>query len=91
MTVRSESATYGRTRHVPTLKPKRVKRVQQVLGKTLFCGRAVDNTILTHTSAITAEQAAATENSLAKTYQLLHYLASNPDACLHFWASDMIL
>ena len=67
------------------------KFIQQVCGKFLFYGRAVDSTILVAVSAIASQQAKPTTDTLAKTKQLLDYLASQEEAILTYSASDMVL
>ena len=52
------------------------KFTQQVCGRFLYYGRAVDSTILTAMSAIASQQANPTIDIMAKTKQLLDYLAS---------------
>ena len=75
----------------PALNKKEKRFVQQVCGKFLYYGRAVDSTVLTPISAIASQQANPTEETLAQTYQLLDYLATQEVAVLTFSASDMTL
>jgi hypothetical protein len=42
-------------------------------------------------SMIASKQSKGTEHTMTKTKQLLDYLATRPDAKIHFQASDMIL
>ena len=65
--------------------------IQQVTGTFLYYARAVDSTILVALSAIAAQQAKPTENTMKKTLKLLDYVASHPDAILTYKASNMIL
>ena len=65
--------------------------IQQVCGKFLYYGQAVDNTILVAISAIAAQQAKPTADTLAKTKHLLDYLASQEEAILTYSASNMVL
>ena len=65
--------------------------IQQVCGKFLYYGRAVDSTVLTPISAIASQQANPTEDTMKQTKQLLDYLASQEEAVLTYSASDMIL
>ena len=67
------------------------KNIQQVCGKFLFYGQAVDSTILTAISAIASEQATPTTDTMAKANQLLDYLASQEEAIITYSASNMIL
>jgi hypothetical protein len=67
------------------------KYIKQVVGTLLYYARSVDNTMLVALSSITAEQANPTEDTLARTKQLLDYAAMHPDAKLCYLASDMQL
>jgi hypothetical protein len=75
----------------PPLSKENIKHVQRVIGSILYYARAVDLTVLMVLSTITGKQAKGTENTMTKTKQLLDYLATHPDATVHFHASDMIL
>ena len=70
---------------------QRAKIIQQVCRKFIFYGRAVDSTVLTPLSAIASQQANPTTDTMAKTKQLLDYLASQEEAILSYPASDMVL
>ena len=77
-----------------TAKPvdKKAKRfIQQVCGRLLYLGRAVDNTLLTPISAIASQQANPTEETLKQTKQLLDYVASQEEAVITYSASEMVL
>ena len=50
-----------------------------------------DLTILHTLSAIASEQAKPTKQTLTRVQQLLDYMATNPDAVVRFYESDMIL
>ena len=67
------------------------KFIQQVCGQFLFYRRAVDSTIVTALSASTSQQSKPTTDTLAKTRQLLDYLASQEEAVLTYTASEMVL
>lgn len=75
----------------PPVDSKAKKFIQQVCGKFLYLGRAVDSTLLMPISAIASQQANPTEETLAHTKQLLDYIASQEEAVLTYTASDMIL
>ena len=77
--------------NAPALDAKGKRFIQQVCGKFLFYGRAVDSTLLTPISAIAAQQANPTETIMAQTKQLLDYVASQDEAVLTFSASEMKL
>jgi hypothetical protein len=70
---------------------KTKKFIQQVCGKFLFLGRAVDSTLLCPISAIASQSSAPTEDTLEQTAQLLDYLATQEEAVLTYTASEMTL
>ena len=75
----------------PLLDPKGKKFIQQVCGKFLFLGRAVDSTLLCPISAIASQSSKPTEDTMKQTQQLLDYLATQEDAVLTYNASAMVL
>ena len=75
----------------PPLDKKGKKYIQQVCGKFLFLGRAVDPTLLCPISAIASQSAKPTEDTLRQTKQLLDYLSTQEEAVLTYHASDMKL
>ena len=75
----------------PLLDAKGKKFIQQVCGKFLFLGRAVDSTLLCPISAIASQSSKPTEDTLKQTKQLLDYIATQEEAFLTYHASDMKL
>jgi hypothetical protein len=75
----------------PRLNKKGIKRVQQIVGSILYYARAVDMTVLMALSTIAIEQTKATEQTLARCFQLLDYLSHHSRAKVRFYASDMIM
>jgi hypothetical protein len=75
----------------PLLDIKSKRFIQQVCGKFLFLGRAVDSTLLCPISAIASQSSKPTKDTMRHTQQLLDYLATQKDAVLTYNASDMIL
>eukprot|EP00804_Cyclotella_cryptica_P025587 CCRYP_002823-RE/>CCRYP_002823-RE protein AED:0.29 eAED:0.29 QI:0/0/0/1/0/0/2/0/609 len=75
----------------PKLDKQGKKFIQQVCGKFLFYGRAVDSTVLTPLSAIASQSAEPTKATMAQTQQLMDYLASQEEAVLTYNRSHMIL
>ena len=67
------------------------KYIQQVVGSFLYYARAVDLTILLSLSAIAAEQANPTENTMQRVQHLLQYMHTNPNTIIQFRASDVVL
>ena len=75
----------------PTVDAKTKKFIQQVCGKFLFLGRAVDSTLLCPISAIASQSSTPTEETLEQTHHLLDYLATQEEAVLTYNASEMVL
>ena len=73
------------------LDEKEKKRVQQVVGSFLYYGRAVDVTILVALSEIAGQQSKPTKHTMKRVNKFLDYMATNPDAKIRYYASDMIL
>jgi hypothetical protein len=57
-----------------------IKQVQKIVGSILYYARAVDMTVLMALSTIASEQTNGTKRTLEKAYQVLDYLATNPNA-----------
>jgi hypothetical protein len=76
---------------VPLLDNKAKQFIQQVCGKFLFLGRAVDSTILCPISTIALQSSKPTEDALQQTLQLLNYSATQEDVILSYHTSDMVL
>jgi hypothetical protein len=75
----------------PQLDKQGKKFIQQVCGKFLFLGRAVDSTLLCPISAIASQAATPTEDTMEQTLQLLDYIATQEEAVITYSASDMKL
>jgi hypothetical protein len=68
-----------------------IKRMQDIVRKLLFYGRAVDPTILPAISSIASQQAQGTEAVANACHQLLDYVATHPNADICYLTSNMIL
>jgi hypothetical protein len=77
--------------HAPLLDDKAKRFIQQVCGKFLFLGRAVDSTLLCLISATASQSSKPTKATMWQTLQLLDYLATQEDVMLSYHASDMVL
>ena len=75
----------------PALDKKCKKFIQQVCGKFLFLGRAVDSTLLCPVSAIASQSSNPTQDTTERTLQLLDYLATQEEAIITYNASEMVL
>ena len=67
------------------------KRIYQIVGKFLYYGRAVDNTMLTALSSLASKQSTGTQSTVDDITRLLNYAATHPDATVRFRASQMAL
>jgi hypothetical protein len=74
----------------PLLDNKAKRFIQQVCGKLIFLGRAVDSTLLCPISAIASQSSKSTTDTMQQTLQLLNYLATQEDAVLSYHASNMV-
>ncbi len=70
---------------------KEIKRVQKIVGSILYNARAVDMAVLIALSTIASKQTKGTKQTLEKALQVLDYLATHPNATVHFSACNMIL
>jgi hypothetical protein len=77
--------------NTPLLDNKTKRFIQQVCGKFLFVGRAVDSNLLCPISTIALHSSKPTEDTMHQTLQLLNYLATQEDAILSYHASNMVL
>eukprot|EP00804_Cyclotella_cryptica_P005134 CCRYP_011529-RA/>CCRYP_011529-RA protein AED:0.46 eAED:0.46 QI:0/-1/0/1/-1/0/1/0/318 len=75
----------------PLLSKHGKKFIQQVCGKFLFYGRAIDSTLLVPLRAIASQSFAPTTDTLKQTHLLLNYLATQEDAILTYKHSNMKL
>jgi len=75
----------------PLLDDKTKCFIQQVCGKFLFLGRALDCTLLCPISTIASQSSKLTTDTMQQTLQLLDYLATQEDAVFSYHASDMVL
>jgi hypothetical protein len=76
---------------LPRLSSDEIKKIQCIIGSILYYAWAVDITFLMALSSITIKQSKGTTNTMAKAKQHLDYLATYPDATIHFHVSDMIM
>ncbi len=73
------------------LLPKRILRVQKIIGLLLYYARAVDNKLLVVLNAITAHQSKATIHTEQLVHTLVDYVATYPNDGIVYNASDMVL
>lgn len=71
----------------PLLDDAGIKRVQGIVGSLLYYARAVDNKLLATLSAISSQQARATQNTAKAVNQLLDYVAAYPSDGITYRAS----
>jgi hypothetical protein len=75
----------------PLLDKQGIKKVQKIVGSILYYARTVDMTVLMALSSIAVEQTRATTQTMGRCIQLLDYLASNSEAKIRYYASDMVM
>jgi hypothetical protein len=89
--------TYGSRQQVatidtsPAVDSKDTKRIQEVLGTLLYYARVVDCTMISAIGTIATQQANATTATIKAITKLLNYCATQPDAVVRYYSSDMIL
>ena len=71
--------------------PKEIKWIKQVVVIILYYARPVDLTVLIALSTIAREQAMANKSTVQNIEQILDYLATNPNAKMRLYASNMIM
>eukprot|EP00804_Cyclotella_cryptica_P011206 CCRYP_007737-RH/>CCRYP_007737-RH protein AED:0.37 eAED:0.37 QI:0/0/0/1/0/0/2/0/425 len=75
----------------PSVGKDEQKHVQKVNGKFLWYARAVDGTLLTPLSALAAQQAKPTTNTMKRVKQFLDFIATQDPAILTYRKSGMVL
>ena len=75
----------------PQFSKERTKHIRQIVGYLLYCGRAIDLTIIKTLNTLAKQQSAPTENTDQDVKHFLSYCATHPDAKIHFFVSEMIL
>jgi hypothetical protein len=75
----------------PPLNGQEKRFIQQLCGKYLYLGRAIDNTLLCPISALVAQTSNPTKDTMQCATQLLDYLGTQEEAILTYNASNMIL
>jgi hypothetical protein len=73
------------------LSPKKIKRVQDIIGTLLYYARAVDPALLATLKAIAAHQSNDTRAVAEACLPLLDYVATHPNAGIWYKACDMVL
>ncbi len=92
------SIKYGATKQyatpestAPPLDAQGKHFIQQLCGKFLYLGRALDSTLLCPISALVAQSSNPTKDTMRCATQLLDYLGTQEEAILTYIASNMIL
>ena len=65
--------------------------LQQICGKFLYYGRAIDDTMLHALNGLASQQTNGTDQTIKAMLHFLNYAATLPDAKKVYKASDMIL
>ena len=90
--------TYGKsvqdpiaTNNSPPSGQEGITRVQKLISSILYYARSVDSTPLVALNTLTIKQTHATEKKITNMNHMLDYLATNPNAQVRFYPSNMIL
>eukprot|EP00957_Ditylum_brightwellii_P177580 13526321-Ditylum_brightwellii.AAC.1 len=62
---------------------------QSIVGTFLYCGRAIDGTLLPTLNKISTDQAKPTINMTKQITMHMDYLVTYPNAVLHFYARNI--
>eukprot|EP00957_Ditylum_brightwellii_P209955 15364419-Ditylum_brightwellii.AAC.2 len=76
---------------LPKVPKETMEYIQAAVGIFLWYGRIVDLTLLPALNAISAQQAALTEETVKTLDHFLNYMATYPNAIVRFHASNTIL
>ena len=74
----------------PALPTERVKVIELIIGKFLYCATRLDNTFLVPLITM-ATKNYPTEQDEKNVHQFLDYMGTHPNAVVRFHASDIIL
>ena len=75
----------------PDLDPEAVNYIQQVTGKFGYPARSVDSTMQRTLNDLAIAITKGTKQTMEELIHFLNYSATNPDASIIFYCSDMIL
>jgi hypothetical protein len=67
------------------------KRLERVVGKFLYCARALDDTLMHSLNDLATAKSEGTQATMEELTKVLNYAASNPNPTKLYRASDMIL
>ena len=81
---------YAKEDTAPLLSATQIKHIERVVGKFLYYGRAIDNTMLHALNDIASTKNKGTQTTWKAVKYFLNYAASNQDAKIIFRASDML-
>ena len=74
----------------PALTTERVKIIERIIGKFLYCATRLDNTCLVPLITMSTKHY-PTEQDEKYAHQFLDYMTTHPNSVVRFHASDMIL
>ena len=75
----------------PTFTPTQIHFLQRIVGKCLYYARAVDNTMIHALNDLASQVTTGIMKTELAQKCFLNYCATNPDASIVFYASDMVV
>ena len=75
----------------PPLDADGITHIQRVFVKQLYYALAIDKTALVALGDLGSKQTRSTKKTITEVNHLLNYMATHPDAKVHFYKSDMVL
>ena len=76
---------------IPTFTKKQIHLLQRICGKFLYYARAIDSTMMHALNDLASQVTTGTMKTEEAQQCFLNYCATNPDASIVYYASDMII
>ena len=76
---------------ISTFTGKQVHLLQQICGKFLYYARAIDSTMMHALNDLASQVTAGTMKTEEAQACFLNYCATNPNASIVYYASDMVI
>ena len=76
---------------IPTFAKKQIHLLQRICGKFLYYAQAIDSTMMHALNDLASQVTAGTMKTEEAQACFLNYCATNPDASIVYYASDMII
>ena len=89
--VYGKKVQYADVIDIPTFTKKKIHLLQQICRKFLYYARAIDSTMMYALNDLASQVTAGTMKTEEAQACFLNYCATNPDASIVYYASDMII